>query len=135
MSYLIWIQPKPTPRPRVKSIIKNNKKISITYYPQSYNQYKQLLSTKISELKVIPKDYSELHITFGVPYPKNVKGGKKNKIEGKPMRNKFDCDNVVKGVMDSLENLKIISNDRQIYVLCVAKLWTNTEGYIKFQLF
>mgnify|MGYP003648085554 CR=1 FL=1 len=134
MIYTISIVPTPTPRPRIKSILKNNKKISIAYYPKNYTLYKNNLSSKISELKIIPKDYSELYVTFGVPYPKTVIGGKKNKIEGKPMRNKFDCDNVVKGLMDVLDNLNVLNDDRQIYILCISKLWTNTPGYIKFKL-
>ena len=123
MIYTISIVPTPTPRPRIKSILKNNKKISIAYYPKNYTLYKNNLSSKISELKITPKDYSELYVTFGVPYPKTVIGGKKNKIEGKPMRNKFDCD-----------NLNVLNDDRQIYILCISKLWTNTPGYIKFKL-
>jgi Holliday junction resolvase RusA-like endonuclease len=132
--FKINICPKPTPRPRVKSIIKNGKKINLTYYPSPYMKYKKDLCWLIKGLKIPNKDYKILWATFGVPYPKTIKGGEKSKIESQPLRNKFDCDNVLKGLMDALEDAQVLSNDNQIYIIHVCKLRTKTTGYINFSL-
>jgi len=130
--YQINLIPKPTPRPRVKTIFKNGKRINVTYYPKDYQTYKDNLCLLIKALHIPKGDYKELWATFGVPYPKHVKGGKKARIESKPMREKFDCDNVCKGLMDALEQAGVLENDRQIYMTHVCKLRTNTSGYINF---
>ena len=132
---IINICPKPTPRPRVKNIIKNGKRINLTYYPGEYQSYKDLLCIKMKQLSIEPKDYTILWVSFGIPYPKTVKGGKKERIEGKKHLQKPDLDNFLKGLKDSLTQSGILlTDDSTICEIHASKVWTNTEGYIKFLL-
>jgi Holliday junction resolvase RusA-like endonuclease len=132
---LIKIKPKPTPRPRVKTIYKNGKGINCTYYPPEYQQYKDELCLILKQLKVNPKDYTTLNVTFGIPYPITVKGGKKARIEGKIHIQKPDLDNLTKGMKDALtQSGTLLTDDSTICFLHASKLWTNSEGYIIFLL-
>lgn len=122
----IDIVPMPTPRPRVGK--------HGAYNTPKYTQYKRDLGFLLKALHIPKDDYGVLYATFAFPFPKTVKGGEKAKIEYLPMRDKCDCDNLSKGLMDALESVGIIEDDRQIYELHVSKLRTNTGGYIKFRL-
>ena len=132
--YKINICPKPTPRPRVKTIFKNGKRINCTYYPPDYQKYKDTLTLMIKQLNIPQKDYHTLWVTFGIPYPKTVKGGKKERIEGKLHQLKLDFDNIYKGFADSLTQSGSIFDDSKISIVHGSKVWTNSEGYIKFML-
>jgi Holliday junction resolvase RusA-like endonuclease len=131
----INIKPKPTPRPRVKTIYKNGKGINCTYYPPEYQSYKDELCLILKKLRIESKDYTTLHVTFGIPYPITVKGGKKARIEGNPHFQKPDLDNIIKGFKDGLTQSKtLLTDDSTICFLHASKLWTNSEGYIYFLL-
>lgn len=132
--YTINICPKPTPRPRVRTIIKNGKRINATYYPTEYQQYKDALTLMVKQLGIEQKDYHTLWVTFGIPYPKTVKGGKKERIEGKLHQLKPDLDNYLKGKKDALTQSLSIFDDSKLAIIHASKLWTNSEGYIKFML-
>ena len=131
--YEIKIIPQPSPRPRVRQVrTKAGKNFVQTYYPNGYHEYKDMLVKAIQELQIPPRDYLQIIAEFGAPYPKAT--AKKNLIEGHPCRKKFDTDNLIKPLMDALEQAEIIENDRQIYETRVRKVWTTKGGYIRFYL-
>lgn len=103
--------------------------------PSWYKPYKEELIRQMKTAKIPPASYSALFVTFGMPYPKQVKGGKKAKIEAKPHQtNSGDADNLMKSLKDAIEEAGIIENDCQIYYEITVKVWTCTEGYIEFFL-
>ena len=122
--YEIKIVPQPCPRPRVTR--------NRVYYPNNYSEYKSALIDHIIALNIPKNDYTLLIAEFGHPYPKST--SKKRLIEGLPMRDKYDCDNAVKPLMDALEQAEVLLDDRQIYELRVRKVRTTTSGYIRFIL-
>lgn len=130
--FQVDIIPQPAPRPRVSMKRIGGKQVPQVYYPNGYHEYKKQLSAKLLELNIPRKDYSLLFVEVGYPYPKAT--AKKRLIEGFPHRSNYDCDNVVKPLMDCLEKVEVIENDRQIYELRVRKVYTCTRGYIKFYL-
>ena len=132
---IIYICPKPTPRPRVKTIFKNGKRINCTYYPPEYQLYKDNLCLMLKQLRIDPKDYTTLWVSFGIPYPKTVKGGNKQRIEGKKHLQKPDLDNFLKGLKDGLtQSGTLLTDDSTICEIHASKVFTNTTGYIKFLL-
>jgi Holliday junction resolvase RusA-like endonuclease len=129
------IKPKPTPRPRVKTVLKEGKRINCTYYPEDYQKYKDELCNMLKSLNITSKDYCKLYVVFGLPYPKNVVGGNKNKIESKLHKQKPDLDNLLKGLKDGLTQSRVLAtDDSTICIVYGSKLWTNSEGYIEFLL-
>lgn len=124
---VIRIKPRPSPRPRLGK--------HGAYNPSWYTAYKKELVGVIKGANIPKKEYSELYVVFGLPYPKNVIGGKKEKIEAKPnVSGSGDLDNFIKGIKDAITQAQIINDDCQIYIERSCKVWTNTEGYIKFIL-
>ena len=124
--YLIPISPKPTPRP-------NYTKFGV-YNKPSYTKYKKNLISYILSLNIPPKDYDAIYAKFFVPYPKGT--SKKKLIEGLPLKQVFDCDNVIKGLCDALEQSKVISNDRCISHMYIEKYRTKeSKGRIEFTLY
>ena len=129
------IKPKPTPRPRVKTVFKAGKRINCTYYPEEYQKYKDELCLMLKSLNVTPKDYCVLYVVFALPYPKTVVGGNKQKIESKLHKQKPDLDNLLKGFKDGLTQSGILlSDDSTICMVHCSKIWTTSEGYIDFLL-
>lgn len=110
------------------------KKIVTTYYPNEYQKYKDTILLLVKSLNIPKQDYYRLNISFHIPFPKQFKGGKKAKIEGLPCRAKYDLDNMCKGLMDALTQANVIEDDRQLCELNTAKVYTNTNGYILFEL-
>ena len=123
--YRIPIEPMPTPRPRASRFG--------VYNPKKYTDYKKSLITYLLSLNIPNKDYDYIHAKFYVSYPKSTP--KKNLIDNFPLRQCFDCDNVIKGLCDSLEQANVIGDDRQISSMYIEKYRTiNPEGYIEFEL-
>ena len=123
--WLIPITPMPTPRPRLGK--------HGVYNPKRYKQYKNSIKSFLSLLKIPKGDYDYIHAKFFVPYPKSAP--KKSLIDKFPLRQCFDCDNVIKGLCDALEESKIISDDRLFSSMFIEKFrTTNTEGRIEFEL-
>jgi len=115
----------PTPRPRASRFG--------VYNPKKYTDYKKSLITYLLSLNIPSKDYDYIHAKFYVSYPKSTP--KKNLIDNYPLRQCFDCDNVIKGLCDSLEQANVIGNDRQISSMYIEKYRTiKPEGYIEFEL-
>ncbi len=123
--YRIPIEPMPTPRPRASRFG--------VYNPKKYTDYKKSLITYLLSLNIPNKDYDYIHAKFYVSYPKSTP--KKNLIDNFPLRQCFDCDNVIKGLCDSLEQANVIGDDRQISSMYIEKYRTiKPEGYIEFEL-
>ncbi len=123
--YIIPIEPKPTPRPRAGRYG--------VYNPKNYTQYKKGLIAYILSLNIPNKDYDYIHARFYVPYPKNTP--KSRLVDSTPLRQCFDCDNVIKGLCDALEQANVIDNDRQISAMYIEKYRTvKPVGYIEFEL-
>ena len=115
----------PTPRPRLGK--------HGVYNPKQYKHYKNSIKTLLVLYKVPKGDYDYIHARFYVPYPKSTP--KKNLIADFPLRQCFDCDNVIKGLCDALEETKIISDDRKFSSMFIEKFRTlNKEGRIDFEL-
>jgi len=115
----------PTPRPRFG---KNG-----AYNTTKYSKYKKAIIFFLSELKIPVGDYDYIHAKFFVPYPKSTP--KKTLIDNYPLRQCFDCDNVIKGLCDALQDAKIIEDDRLFSSMFVEKYrTTQAEGRIEFEL-
>ena len=124
-TYTLEIEPRPTPRPRLG-------RYGVYNHP-AYTDYKRNLMWLLKSKSIPIKDYDSIHARFYFTYPK--KTAKKNRIDNAPMRKKCDCDNLVKGLLDALESVKVINNDRQFYSIFVEKFYTCKEkGYIEFEL-
>ena len=121
--FVIPITPIPTPRPRLGRFgVYNTKK---------YSEYKKKLIMWISLLKIPKNNYDYIHAKFYIPYPKNT--AKKKLIEGQYLKTKFDCDNIIKGLLDALEQSKTIENDSCICSMFIEKFRTCKEfGRIEF---
>tara|TARA_Y100000004_G_C8921460_1_gene415596 strand:- start:816 stop:1223 length:408 start_codon:yes stop_codon:yes gene_type:complete len=121
--YKLSVIPKPTPRPRLGRYGTYNKK--------EYTKYKNDLMILIKSLRIPKKDYSLVRACFLFPYPKRTP--QKKRIHLAPLRNKCDLDNLVKGLLDALEKVEVINNDRQIFSLQIEKRFTVREqGAILF---
>ena len=124
-AYRIPINPIPTPRPRVG-------KYGV-YNPKHYTNYKKALIQYLSLLKIPEGDYDYIHAKFFVPYPKDTP--KKRLINNFPLRQCFDCDNVIKGLCDALEQANVVADDRQLSSMFIQKYrTTDKQGYIEFEL-
>jgi Holliday junction resolvase RusA-like endonuclease len=123
--YLLPITPKPTPRPRLG---KNG-----VYNTSSYKAYKQNLIKWISLLKIPRNNYDFIWAKFYVPYPKSTK--KSDLIDKYPLKKVFDCDNVIKGLCDALEQSGVVENDRCFCSMMIEKFRTTDKvGRIEFEL-
>jgi len=120
------ITPMPTPRPRFG-------KGGVVYNQPKYKKYKNDIKMLLSLYKVPSGDYDYIHAKFYVPYPKDTP--KKKLINNYPLRQCFDCDNVIKGLCDALEEGNIIKNDRMFSAMYIEKFrTTDTQGRIDFEL-
>ena len=123
--WLLPITPMPTPRPRLGKYG--------AYNPSKYKKYKNNIKSFLSLLKIPKDDYDYIHAKFFVPYPKSTP--KKNLIDNFPLRQCFDCDNVIKGLCDALEESGVINDDRLFSSMFVEKFrTTNKDGRIEFEL-
>jgi Holliday junction resolvase RusA-like endonuclease len=101
--YTIHITPQPTPRPRLGRYGVHN--------TTKYTKYKEDMAYLLKELNIPTDDYDYIHAIFYFPYTKST--AKKRRIEGAPKRDKCDNDNLVKGLLDVLEKIDVVENDRQ----------------------
>jgi len=124
MRYVIKIRGMPTPRPRAG-------KWGV-YSPPTYKNYLESLVQAIEELDIPKEDYSSLQAAFYFEYPKSTP--KKSRIDLDTHRNKFDGDNLIKGLMDALTYAEVLRDDSQLYGVCVSKFYTTEESRIEFEL-
>jgi Holliday junction resolvase RusA-like endonuclease len=126
----IFIEGKPAPRPRF------NRK-SGAYNPPEYTKYlselKELLEQFQSE-QIQQSDWNELEVKFYFSYPKTTPKKQRRVLEYH--RHSFDCDNLVKPIMDAMQELGWIKNDSQISKLHVVKMRGEmTDSKIQISLF
>lgn len=123
------IEAKPASRPRFR-------KNGSTYNAPAYVEYLKELSAVLSPLEteqIIKGDWNELEVKFYFSYPKNTP--KKDRKVLEYMRYKCDCDNLVKPVMDVMQKLGWIDDDRQIAKLSVVKLQGELTPRIEISLY
>lgn len=132
LSGVLQIEPQPTPRPRVK-------RMGGVYYPSGYLQYKQALVEQFvanhsAELFATESRHSYImaELTFYFAYPKST--AKKHRVDNQPCRAKGDLDNLAKGVLDAMEQAGLMTNDRELARLDVAKYWTTGISRIHYYL-
>ena len=114
----------PTPRPRFNG--------KFAYMPKTYNDYQKSLVALIHEIGIEKRDYCRIKMTFHFSYPKSTP--KYKRLDGAPLRSKFDCDNLAKGVMDALEKAGVVDDDRQFYQVKVDKYRTTEDNKIHVKL-
>lgn len=120
-SFIVDQKALPTPRPRVTE--------SGVFYPKNYQNYFKTLLLNLKLKKIPKKEYSQLHLIFGFKYNSSTK--KSDRINNKPCNKLADNDNLAKGVMDALEKLQIIDNDKQLWFTSQRKLYSLNNSYIK----
>tara|TARA_R110000751_G_scaffold42949_5_gene99366 strand:- start:2446 stop:2844 length:399 start_codon:yes stop_codon:yes gene_type:complete len=123
------IEGKPASRPR---FTRNGR----AYTAPNYANYLKELSAVLKPLEtkqIIAGDWNELEVKFYFCYPKSTP--KKNRKVLEYMRYKCDCDNLIKPVMDVMQKLGWIEDDRQIAKLSVAKLQGELEPHIEISLY
>lgn len=115
--------PIPASRPRVSRFR--------TFYSEPYNSYKTLLKQKIIEC--MPKrsfpvyeQYKplKLHIVFYMPIPKSISKKKAKTMVGKPHTKKPDNDNLLKSVLDAMNNI-VYHDDGQVSCINVYKVYSD----------
>ena len=123
MEFTLDTAGKPTPRPRFNG--------RFAYMPKPYEEYQKSLIALLKEQGVPKADYCHIHLVFHFAYPKSTP--KYKRLDGFPLRSKFDTDNLAKGVMDALQKADIIEDDRQLCSLKVEKYRTtqNDKIYVK----
>ena len=124
---IVELCPVPCPRPRVT-------KSGIVYYPKRYTDYKKVLSALLQQQWGLREeaDFYYLSLEFYFSYPKSHP--KKTRQEAAPMRKRCDLDNLAKGMMDAMQDVGIIRDDRQISALDLSKHWTTGVSRIHYYL-
>lgn len=130
---ILYIEPQPTPRPKVK-------RAGGVYYPSNYLEYKKSLIALLLEQHGKDVLFSNapaapiysVELTFFFSYPKSTP--KKRLLDLSPCMNKGDLDNLAKGVLDAMEQASMIKNDREIVHLDIAKYWTTGRSRIAYYL-
>ena len=72
-----------------------------------------------------PFNWDELEIIFLVPMPKSWSKKKKALMAGKPMQQRPDIDNYLKGLFDATHE-----EDATIWKVTASKIWTSEAGKI-----
>lgn len=119
------ITPVATPRPRVTKFA--------TYYPPKYTHYKKALKLLI---RCSRKKHLEgavaLKVCFFMPIPKSTPKKKCKALENQPHLKKPDIDNVLKGLLDAMNN-ELFDDDSQVYEVSAVKLYS-ANPRIEFEL-
>ena len=76
-------------------------------------------------IKEPPFDWDNLTVIFLVPMPKSWSKKKKALMAGKPMQQRPDLDNYLKGLFDATHK-----EDSSIWKVTASKIWTNCNGKI-----
>jgi len=124
VEFILQATGKPTPRPRFNG--------KFAYMPKPYEDYQKMLVQLLKEKGIEKGNYCRIHLVFHFAYPKSTP--KYKRIDGLPLRNKFDTDNLAKGVMDALQKAEVIEDDRQLYCLRVEKFRTTETDKIFVKL-
>ena len=76
-------------------------------------------------IKESPFDWDNLTVIFLVPMPKSWSKKKKALMVGKPMQQRPDLDNYLKGLFDATHK-----EDSSIWKVTASKIWTDCTGKI-----
>ena len=76
-------------------------------------------------IKESPFDWDNLTVIFLVPMPKSWSKKKKALMVGKPMQQRPDLDNYLKGLFDATHE-----EDSSIWKVTASKIWTDCTGKI-----
>jgi len=76
-------------------------------------------------IKEPPFDWDNLTVIFLVPMPKSWSKKKKELMVGKPMQQRPDIDNYLKGLFDATHE-----EDSSIWKVTASKIWTDCTGKI-----
>ena len=76
-------------------------------------------------IKESPFDWDNLTVIFLVPMPKSWSKKKKALMVGKPMQQRPDLDNYLKGLFDATHE-----EDSSIWKVTASKIWTSEAGKI-----
>jgi len=76
-------------------------------------------------IKEPPFDWDNLTVIFLVPMPKSWSKKKKDLMVGKPMQQRPDIDNYLKGLFDATHE-----EDSSIWKVTASKIWTDCTGKI-----
>ena len=76
-------------------------------------------------IKESPFDWDNLTVIFLVPMPKSWSKKKKALMAGKPMQQRPDLDNYLKGLFDATHE-----EDSSIWKVTASKIWTDCTGKI-----
>jgi Holliday junction resolvase RusA-like endonuclease len=98
------------------------------YNTKQYKANKMELMFHLTGLHIPQHHYTQADINFYFPFPTST--AKKNRLHNTPKTTKPDIDNLAKGILDALEQTKIIKNDSQIHSLTLCKRYTvHNDGY------
>jgi Holliday junction resolvase RusA-like endonuclease len=126
----VYIEPQPAPRPRFN-------KNSGAYNPPKYTQYLQELKSVLEPLEnkqIKEGDWNEVEVRFYFKYPKGTPKSSRRVLEYH--RYKCDCDNLVKPILDVMQELQWIKDDKQISKLMIVKLQGEmSDSKIEISLF
>ncbi len=119
------ITPQPALRPRVTK--------RGTFNPPKYTNYKNALKLMLKQMyKSEPIEHTiRLHVNFYLPIPKMSKKKHQEHL-GKAHYKKPDLDNLIKGVMDSMNG--IVYKDDNIVSGIVANKFYSEEPRIEFNI-
>lgn len=70
----------------------------------------------------VPKNVFAIHVACAIPMPESWSQRKKDQMCGNFMRQRPDCDNILKGIMDAL-----FDEDSGISLCTTVKTWCRTE--------
>lgn len=80
---------------------------------------------------VVPKNVFGIHVACAIPMPESWSQRRKDQMCGNLMRQRPDCDNILKGIMDAL-----FTEDSGISICTTVKTWCQTgEAKIEIVLF
>ena len=113
-TYTVW--GNPIAKPRMTRSDKWKKRPCVV----KYREYKDRIRDAVKD---IPDDIDMVHILCFFELPKSWSQNKKTELMGTAHRQRPDCDNVLKGVLDAL-----LQDDSGVYDARVQKYWDDSAG-------
>ncbi|MDY6396084.1 MAG: RusA family crossover junction endodeoxyribonuclease [Bacteroidales bacterium] len=125
LHYTVVGIPKPQARPKVfHRTLKSGKPFVSTYSPKT--DWFHLVYTESLKQKEMLKNRLvgalELNIIFCMPIPKSI--SKKKRLDLHYVTKKPDLDNLVKAVMDAINNVGLWEDDSQIARIYASKIYS-----------
>ena len=116
----------PCSKPRMTQRDRWKKRQCVVDFFAFRDRIKQELKKKDASLILDPPfNWDELDIVFLVPMPKSWSKKKKDLMAGKPMQQRPDIDNYLKGLFDATHE-----EDSSIWKVTASKIWTDCTGKI-----